>query len=74
MCADDSIYTFCNCWNALKTQGSARFIFSAHEHRNMGTIGMVIWPWFIKKHLRNIPGSYDRNTKKLSACLEKRVS
>ena len=76
MCADDSIYTFRNCWNALKAQGSARFCFSfsVHEHRNIGIIGMGIWTWFIKKHLRNILGSYGRNTKKLSACLEKRVS
>ena len=78
MWTDDSIYLFCNCWNALAAQGSARFFvfvfvffFSAHEYRN---IGMVIWTWFIKKNLRNILGLYGKNTKKLSACLEKRVS
>ena len=35
---------------------------------------MVIWTLFIEKHLKNILGSYCRNTKKLSACLEKRAS
>ena len=52
MWTDDSINTFCNCWNALKAQGSARVLllllffcfFSAYKHRN---IGMVIWTWFI---------------------------
>ena len=47
--------------------------FSSNEHRNIGINEMVIWTWFIKKHLRNILGSYGRNTKKLSAYLEKRV-
>ena len=53
------------------------FFFSAHEHKNIGIIGMVIWTWFIKKHSRHLPDSYGRNTKKISwkiACLEKRVS
>ena len=35
---------------------------------------MVISAWFIKKHLRNILGSYGRSTNKLPAYLEKRVS
>ena len=74
MCADDYIYTFRNCWNALKAQWSACFFFSAHKHRNIGIIGMLIWTWIIKKHLRNVLGSYGSNTKQLSASIEKRVS
>ena len=35
---------------------------------------MLIWTWIIKKHLRNVLGSYGSNTKQLSACIEKRVS
>ena len=71
MCANDSIYSFCNCWNALKAQG---FFFATHEHKNIGIIEIMIGTWFIKKHLGNILGSYGRNTKKLSAYLEKSVS
>ena len=61
----------------LKRLKSARvctflfLFFSAYEHRNIGIIEMVIWTWFIKKHLRNTLGSYGRN-KKPSAYLEKR--
>ena len=69
--------TSCNGWNALRRKSLHvfyfAFFFSAHEYRNIGIIRMVIWIWYIKKHLRKILGLYGRNTKKLSACLEKRV-
>ena len=71
MCADDFIYNFCNCWNALKAQGSARCCF--FRRTNIQTSESSEW-WFGLDLLRNILGSYGRNTKKLSAYLEQRVS
>ena len=58
----------------LKSAVICVFFFSAHEHSNIGIIGMLIWTWIIKKHLRNVLGSYGSNTKQLSACIEKRFS
>ena len=43
MCADDSTYTFCNCWNALKAQGSARFFSFFFRHTNIGTSESLEW-------------------------------
>ena len=48
MCADDSIYTFCDCWNGLKAQESVRFFFfMAQEHRKIRTIQMLICTWCV---------------------------
>ena len=50
MCAEDSIYTFYNCSNALQVQRLHVFFFwGGHEHRNIEITGMVIWTLFIKK-------------------------
>ena len=50
--ADHSIYTFCNCWNALKTQGPARFILFLFFFVER-TSESLEW-WFGLDLLRNI--------------------
>ena len=48
MCADYSIYTFCDCWNGLKARESVRFFFfTAQEHRNIRIIQMLICTWCV---------------------------
>ena len=72
MCADDSIYTFCNCCNALKAKASARFfvfflflflnflfvpeIKERRNHQN-GDFGLIYQETF-KKHSRLIWQEY----------------